>query len=75
MGRVLDGGPVVSGWGGRRPGAGARVGRGRKLSDWEAEEMRSERGRGASVAALAERYGVCERTARRYLYEYGRERS
>ena len=70
---MLDGGGVVSGRGGARPGAGSRAGRGRKLADWEAEELRSMRRRGASVSALAARYGVCERTVRRYLTEYDRE--
>lgn len=69
MGRVLDGGGVMSGRGGRRPGSGCP----RKLAGWEAEEMRSLRRRGETVAALARRYGVCERTARRYLREYDGE--
>lgn len=64
MGRVLDGGGVMRG----------REGQGRKLSDWEAEEMASMRRGGATVRELAEQYGVCERTVSRYLRKVGGER-
>ena len=59
----------MAGWGGHRSGAGAK----RLLSDWEVEEMRSLRRRGASLRELASLYGVCERTVGRYLREYGRK--
>lgn len=61
----------MSGWGGARPGSGCP----RKLSDWEADELRSMRRRGEALAALASNYGISERTALRYLREYEKERS
>ena len=59
----------MAGHGGRRPGAGGP----RKLSDWEADELRSLSRRGATPRQLASLYGVCERTVRRYLRKYDKE--
>ena len=50
---------------------------GRKaLADWEADELRLMRSRGASMRELADRFCVSERTVERYLKDYaerGRE--
>lgn len=44
---------------------------GRKaLADWEAEELRLLRSRGASLRELAERFCVSERTVERYVKDY-----
>ena len=53
----------MAGHGGRRPGAGARP----ALSDWEVDELIAMRRRGASVAEVAARFSLSERTVRRYL--------
>lgn len=63
MGRVLDGGGVMSGRGGRRPGSGAK----RALADWEADELLMMRRRGARVAEIASRFSLSERSVYRYL--------
>ena len=44
---------------------------GRKaLADWEADELRLMRSRGASLRELADRFCVSERTVERYLKDY-----
>lgn len=53
----------MTGRGGRRPGAGAKP----ALSDWEVDELLMMRRRGASVAGIAARFSLSERTVRRYL--------
>ena len=54
---------MTAGHGGRRPGAGARP----ALSDWEVDELIAMRRRGASVAEMAARFSLSERTVRRYM--------
>ena len=56
----------MSGRGGRRPGAGMP----RRLSDWEADELRLMRRRGATLREIADRFRLSERTATRYLRDY-----
>lgn len=50
---------------------------GRKaLADWEADELRLMRRRGATLRELADRFCLSERTVERYLRDYaerGRE--
>lgn len=46
----------------------------RRLSDWEADELRLMRRRGAALREIAERFRLSERTVRRYLMDYA-ERS
>lgn len=55
-------------------GTSGRTGKGRALSDWEADELRALRRRGESLRALAARYGVSERTVSRYLRRCDGER-
>lgn len=54
---------MTAGRGGRRPGAGAKP----ALSDWEVDELLAMRRRGASVAEMAARFSLSERTVRRYM--------
>ena len=57
MGRVLDGGGV----------RGGRRGQGAKLSGWEVDELLAMRRRGATLAEIAARYRLSERTVSRYV--------
>ena len=57
---------MTAGRGGRRPGAGARP----ALSDWEVDELLTMRRRGASVAEVAARFSLTERTVSRYLRRF-----
>lgn len=62
----------MAGHGGRREGSGRPVGR-LALSDWEVAELLSMHRRGASKRAIASRFGLSERTVRRYLRRFGDE--
>lgn len=48
-----------------------REGQGRKLADWEVEELLAMRRRGASLREVADCFGLSERTVSRYLRRYG----
>ena len=69
MGRVLDGGGVMAGRGGRREGAGARL----ALADWEIDELLMMRRRGASLEEISMRFSLHKRTVISYLRRFGDE--
>lgn len=54
---------MTAGRGGRRPGSGAKP----ALSEWEVDELLMMRRRGASLAEIAARFYLSERTVYRYI--------